>query len=236
MQASDVMSRDIVTVGADDHILTAIDAMLKRHVSALPVVDEAGKPIGLISQTDLLHRAELDTGKVDNRFWSRFEHEKCAEDYARFYGRLVRDVMTAGVCSVGVDASLSRVVEIMETSQIRRVMVLDGGRLVGMVSRTDLVRALRDRLKEPRIAQSDVMIKSKIMAELRRMQWAPHDAKVEVSDGVVTLDGVARDEADIKALRAMAEAVSGVKSVTDKLFLLNPGTGYSRPGDLGKSS
>ena len=229
MDARSVMTDKLVTVCPDASLLCAIDLMLDHGLSALPVVDTDGRAIGVLSETDLLCRAELETGAVSNDFWSKLSHQKSAAAFVRLHGRRVRDVMTTQVCSVLPEATMAEIVGLMREHDMRRLYVVENGNLAGVVSERDVMKALRDILGKPEVALSDEAILAQLRSQLSEARWAPQDVHAEVQDGAVIWHGVARDEEDIAALKAMAQNIPGVKSVKDNLFLLSPGTGYARP-------
>ena len=225
MKAADVMTRDIVAVGPETPLADAIRLMLERRVSGLPVVDGAGQLVGLLTEGDLLHRAETGTDAV-RLGWLQalLARGRMAERYVHTHGRRVRDVMTRDVLTVGEASPLDDVVRIMETRHVRRVPVVEGGRLVGIVSRSDLVRALGALLERPAGPdKDDGAIREAILAEMARHRWAPgQNVSVAVKEGVVELRGMTFDERMRGAMRVIAEAVPGVKAVRDGLDLVDP--------------
>jgi len=233
MRVVEVMSRHVVTTTPASPILSAISDMLAHHVSGLPVVNDHGILVGMVTESDFLERAELGAGGVPNSLWARFEHGRNAMAFVQLNGRLVQDVMTENVLSVGIDADLQEAVAIMRENDVKRVPVLQDGQLCGIVSRRDLMCVVRDSLQHDVPPLADDEIVRRLQALCRTTRWAPHDIDARAQAGKVSLSGVVRDEADISALRVMAQNLPGVKAVdTGGLFLLSPGTGYSRPEDL----
>jgi CBS domain-containing protein len=225
MKAADVMTRDIVTVGPETPLADAIRLMLERRVSGLPVVDGAGQLVGLLTEGDLLHRAETGTDTV-RLGWLKalLARGRMAEHYVHTHGRRVRDAMTQDVLTVGEASPLDDVIRIMESRHVRRVPVVDGKRLVGIVSRSDLVRALGALLERPAGPdKDDHAIRDSILAEMARHRWAPgQNVEVAVREGVVGFTGMIFDERMRGALRVIAEAVPGVKAVRDEVELVDP--------------
>lgn len=225
MKAADLMTREIVTVGPETLLSDAIRLMLEHRVSGLPVVDGTGRLVGLLTEGDLLHRAETGTDTV-RLGWLKalLARGRMAEQYAQTHGRRVRDVMTRDVLTVGEASPLDDVIRIMESRHVRRVPVVEGGRLVGIVSRSDLVRALGallDRSIGP--DKSDDAIRECILAEMARHRWAPgQNVEVAVKEGVVELTGMIFDERMRGAMRVIAEGVPGVRAVRDELALVDP--------------
>ena len=225
MKAADIMTRDIVTVGPETPLADAIRLMLEHRVSGLPVVDGAGRLVGLLTEGDLLHRAETGTDAV-RLGWLQalLARGRMAEQYVHTHGRRVRDAMTRDVLTVGEASPLDDVVRIMETRHVRRVPVVEDGRLVGIVSRSDLVRALGALLERPAGPdKDDGAIRDSILAEMARHRWAPgQNVSVAVRGGVVEFTGMIFDERMRGALRVIAAPVPGVKAVRDELELVDP--------------
>lgn len=147
------------------------------------------------------------------------------EDFVQARGRCVKEVMTRDVASVTEETPLERVVSLMRGRRIKRVPVMRGHKLVGIVSRADLVRALGRILTRPEAALDDNGIRKRITADLEAEAWAPKDIKVTVEGGKVDLDGVIFDERDREAIRIVAENVPGVASVADHLIWVEPVSG-----------
>jgi CBS domain-containing protein len=225
MKAADVMTREIVTVGPETPLAEAIRLMLEHRVSGLPVVDGAGQLVGLLTEGDLLHRAETGTDTV-RLGWLQalLARGRMAEQYVHTHGRRVQDAMTRDVLTVGEASPLEDVIRIMETRHVRRVPVVEGKCLVGIVSRSDLVRALGALLERPAGPEKDDgAIRDSILAEMARHRWAPgQNVSVAVRGGVVEFTGMIFDERMRGALRVIAEGVPGVKAVRDELDLVDP--------------
>jgi CBS domain-containing protein len=225
MKAADVMTRDIVTVGPETPLADAIRLMLEHRVSGLPVVDGNGQLVGLLTEGDLLHRAETGTDTV-RLGWLQalLARGRMAEQYVHTHGRRVQDVMTQDVLTVGEASPLEDVIRILEARHVRRVPVVEGKRLVGIVSRSDLVRALGALLERPAGPEKDDnAIRASILAEMARHRWAPgQNVEVAVRGGVVEFTGMIFDERMRGALRVIAEGVPGVKAVRDELDLVDP--------------
>lgn len=226
MKAADLMTREIVTVGPELPLADAIHLMLDHRISGVPVVDAAaGRLVGLLTTGDLLRRIETGTA-APRQGWMQalLARGRMAERYAHTHGRRVQDVMTRDVATVGEASPLDDVVRIMESRHVRRVPVVEGERLVGIVSRSDLARALGavlDRAAAP--DQDDRAIRTRILAEMTRHRWTPgRDVEVTVWEGVVELQGEIHDERLRGAMRVIAEAVPGVKAVQDHLVLVHP--------------
>ena len=229
MQASDVMTRTIVSIGHTASIREAIRLMLDNNVSGLPVVDAGGKVTGVLTEGDLLRRSELAT---ERRHWRWLElvlgPGRRASEYVRTHGRVVDELMTREVVTVAADTPLEEIVALMERHRIKRLPVVDDSdTLVGIVSRADLLAALWRALEAPGTAPaSDEEIQARVLAELETADWAPREGlSVTVTDGVVELNGVVLDEHERGALRVAAENVPGVKAVLDNLVWVEPVSG-----------
>ncbi|MFZ3235339.1 MAG: CBS domain-containing protein [Stellaceae bacterium] len=228
MKASDVMTRNVVTVRCGTPIREAIRLMLDNNVSGLPVVDAAGRLEGILTEGDLLHRAEIAT---ERKHWPWLDFllgpGRRASEYVKTHGRICDELMSHDVISVDPDAALADIVALMERRRIKRVPVLDDGALVGVVSRVDLLAALARMLDMPReAAGGDDAIREQVLAELDKVEWAPRSGlSVTVSDGIVALDGVILDEHEREALRVAAENVPGVRGVSDHLVWVEPVSG-----------
>ena len=237
MKASEVMTRNVVTVGRGMPVAKAIRVMLDSHVSGLPVLDDDGKIAGILTEGDLLRRGETGTERHRPRWLEVLMGPgRMAGEYVRTHGRRVGGIMTQNVVSVTPDTALDEIVHLMERRRIKRVPVMDGDALVGVVSRADLLRALASVLeKQPGGALSDDEIREQIHAELAKAAWVPRDGlSITVQDGVVDLNGVILEEKEREALRVVAENVEGVKAVEDHLVWIEPVSGIvidSRQGE-----
>src|SRR5262249_33664565 len=214
MKASDVMTREVVSVRPDSSILEAVRLMLQRRISGLPVTDDGGRLVGIVTEGDFLRRVETGTERKRAR-WIEFlmGPGKLATEYVHTSGRKVQDVMTPDVRTVGEDAPLEKIVHLMERHHVKRLPVVSGGRVVGIVTRANLVRALAGLALEARPAEAgDAAIRERLLAELEKHRWAPLGLiDVAVKDGVVALIGGLTDERQRLALRVAAENVPGVK-------------------------
>lgn len=238
MQVRDVMTRNVISVGSNQSVLQAVQLMLENRISGLPVVDADGKLIGIVTEGDFLRRGEIGTQRQRPR-WLEFllGPGRLAEEYVHSSGRSIEEVMTADPYTVTEDDSLESAVEVMERRKIKRLPVLHAGRLVGIVSRADLMRALAERTRDARgPAPDDGTIRGRILEALADTHWAPN-INVGVRDGVVELSGIITDERERQALIVMAENVAGVKRVHDHLVWVEPisGTAFSSPEDEAKA-
>ena len=227
MKASDVMTRDVLTVERATSVANAIRMMLDNNISGLPVLDN-GKVVGILTEGDLLRRGETGTERHRPRWLEILMGPgRMAGEYVRTHGRKVEEIMTTNVISVAGDTPLDEVVGLMERRRIKRVPVLEGDVLVGVVSRLDLLRALL-RVIEAQHSEhrGDDAIREQILAELAKAAWVPKDGlSISVKDGVVDLNGVILEEKERQALRVVAENVPGVRAVEDHLVWIEPISG-----------
>jgi CBS domain-containing protein len=228
MNAVDIMTRKPVTVRSDLPIVAAIRIMLGRGISGLPVIDEEGDLVGMITEGDLLRRTEMRTEKRRPDWLAFFTGtDRLAREYVQSHSRNVADVMTRDVISVSEDAPLEEIVELMIGRRIKRVPVLRCTKLVGIVTRANLLRLLGDLLDvRAESGNDDAAIRERIFAELSEQLWARVEGmRIDVQSGEVTLAGLITDEWVRDALRVAVENVPGVKGVKDDMLLLEPFTG-----------
>lgn len=229
MKVCDAMSRHVQTVRPDDSITVAMEAMLRGGFSGAPVVDATGALVGMITEGDLLHRAENGTERRRSP-WLAFllGPGRVAQEYVASHGRTVREVMTPEVVAVNAAAPLSDAVALMEKHRIKRLPVLQQGQLVGMLSRADLMRSFLRA--QPTVALSDMeadaVIEQRIGRALALQVWAPlATTHIAVRHGVAELDGVVTDDAVRAALYVLVENVPGVHAVKDRLTTIEPMSG-----------
>ena len=221
MHAADIMTRHVVSVAEDATLGEAIRLMLRKAVSGLPVVDREARPVGVVTEGDLLRRVELGTERQRPRWVEFFRGPgRRAGEYVRTHTRRVADVMSRDPVAVGGDTPLEEVVSLMERHGIKRVLVVREERLVGLVSRADLLRMLLPALEpETPACGSDEEIRDRLLRSLEKEGWVTREGlQVSCKDGVVTLKGTIFDERQAQALRVAAEAIPGVRRVEDHLL------------------
>ena len=225
MQAEAIMTTPVVTIGPSASIADAAELMLGKKIGCLPVVRDDGTVAGIISEGDFLRRQELGTQRVRPR-WLEFVlgPGKIANDYVLANGRRVHEVMTRQVVSAPPDAWLVRIVGLMTENNIKNVPIVRAERLVGIVTRTDLLRALSRILpKSGATTADDESIRKNILAELQGQAWSGGDLiGVSVDRGAVELSGAIFDDRQRQAAVVAAENVAGVKQVKDSLFCVGP--------------
>ena len=219
MKAQDVMVAPVITVKPESSVKEVASTLVDKRISAVPVVDDVGKLVGIISEGDLMHRSETGTER-QYRWWIRLVEGDASlpADYIKAHGRKAADIMTQNVITAAPDTALDEVAITMEKNSIKRVPIVRDGQLVGIVSRANLVQALATMPKGLEIPLSDSQIREKLLSHLKEQPWAgTHLLNVTVTDGVVSLWGIASSETERKAIRVAAEATPGVRAVNDHL-------------------
>jgi len=221
MIAAAVMVSNVVSVGPDVSIMEVANIMLANRISAVPVVGRAGELIGIISEGDLIRRVE--TGTQQRRSWwleLLIGSAPLAAEYVRTHATKVADVMTRSVVTAAPETPLREVARLLEKYRIKRVPIVRGRRVVGIVSRANLVQALASRGKEleARRPADDLAIREELMARLDAERWARFSpVNVIVHDGAVDLWGIVDSDAARQAIRVLAEATPGVRTINDYL-------------------
>jgi CBS domain-containing protein len=223
MKIANVMTRNVASVSKDASIHDAAELMLSKNISAVPVIDDERRVVGIVSEADLMRRTEIGT----ERQWSAWQHftadpERTASEYLKTYGRRIEDVMTRAVVTISDEASLPDLVRVLERHKIKRVPVVRHGKLVGIISRADLLRELVRHRADPNSAApqpaSDSEIRERIREHVRSQPWRPTWGDVFVDDGAVTLWGRERSARVRRAFAVAAENTPGVKTVHDLLY------------------
>ena len=227
MKVSDVMTSQVISIEAQAGVVQAVRLMLQHRISGLPVVGANGELVGIVTEGDLLRRSEIGTQRRRSR-WLEFlvGPGRLADEYVRASGRKVEEVMTREPVTITEDTTLEEVVDLMEKHRVKRLPVVRGNRLVGIVSRANLMHALASLAREASVPiPSDAAIRERILAECRNQAWAP-TPNVVVRDGVVQLWGTLTDERERQAFIVAAENVPGVKAVHDHLVWVEPMSGF----------
>jgi CBS-domain-containing membrane protein len=223
MHAKEVMTRDVVTVGPDTPVREIAERLLAHRISAVPVVDGAGKLLGIVSEGDLMRRPESGTERRGSWWLGLFDSsEDRLREFAKSRGQRARDVMTREVVSVGERTPLDKVAALLEKRRIKRVPVVRGGKLVGIVSRANLLRGLVAEKRTARPSPSDPALRKKVLAAIRTSGARSEFIDVVVSGGVVHLWGGVYSQEDRAAIRAAAESTPGVKGLEDNLGIFSP--------------
>src|SRR5665647_617043 len=220
MKALQIMVSPVITVTPSASVQEVAKLLLERRISAVPVVDDQGKLVGIISEGDLMHRAEAGTERKRSWWLQGFiGDETLAAEYVKAHARKVADVMTQHVISASPDSPLHELAALMEKNSIKRVPIVKDGFLVGIVSRANLIQAVASGRKELDIPASDTVIRDKIMASLKVQAWAHTGLlNITVNDGVVDVWGITGSDAERKAIRVAAESTPGVSVVHDNMI------------------
>jgi len=222
MKVGDIMAQGAATIRFDAELREAAKLMVARGLRGLPVVNETGCLVGMLSQRDLLRRPELGTEQRRPR-WIEFwlSADSRAKEFVRTHGQRVFEVMSSNPISVGTETPLIDVVDLMERHGFKRLPVVREGLVVGIVSQTDLVRALARRLPaQPGEAPTDQEIRNRVLEEFKRAAWLANCApEIFVRKGVVELHGVVKSDVIRDALRVAAENVEGVRRVENFIEL-----------------
>lgn len=219
MRAHQIMSRQVVTIRPEASVIDAINAMLAHRVGGLPVVDSTDKLVGMISESDFIRRAETCTERRRGRLLSLLAGpDRLAADFVKAHGRKVFQIMTQNPVTVTEGASLQEIADLMSRRNLKRLPVMRGERVVGIVARADFlpaVAALRgDEQPNP---GGDDKIRSAILRAIGEAPWRPTGLNVTVEDCVATLRGVVSGKNARRATIIAAETVPGVRKVEDHL-------------------
>ena len=218
MKARDVMVSPVVTVKSSSSVREVAKTFLERRISAVPVVDDHGKLVGIVSEGDLLHRVEAGTERQHSRWLlGLIGNETPASEYIKAHSKKVADVMTREVITAAPDAPLREIAALLEKNSIKRVPTVENGELVGIVSRANLIQALASSRQGLEIPLSDSAIRDRVLAKVSNQPWA-HMAllNISVNGGIVELWGISRSETERKAIRVAAETTPGVCAVTEQ--------------------
>lgn len=229
MQVSSIMTKQVVGVPPTATIAEAANLMIAHRISGLPVIDADNRLVGIVSEGDFVRRSELGTERK-RAWWLEFllSPGKAADEYTRANGRRVSEIMATDIASVSPDDPVDKAVRVMTSRHVKRLPVVTGDTLVGILTRSDLLRATLGVLSKESAAtpEGDAAIRSAILAEIARQPWGGGKTiDVTVKDGVVEMSGSIFDERERSAARVAAENVPGVKEVKEGLILIDPISG-----------
>jgi CBS domain-containing protein len=239
MKAKDIMTRPVISISPLETVETAARLMLDKRISGLPVINPSDRLVGIVTESDFLRRAEIGTERKRGKFLEFFLGSgTLAEEYAHAHGRKVSDIMTKEPVTISEDTALDETVALMEKHQIRRLPVIKNGRVIGIVSRSNLLHALANLVVDsPRSGVGDYTIRDRILHAYSQQNWAAIGGlDVIVRDGVVDVWGIILDDRQRSAIIVLAENVPGVKMVRDHLTWVDPVSGLTLgPDDVGAS-
>lgn len=227
MKASDIMTAPVITAQANARVSEIAKLLFTKHISAVPILDD-GRLVGIVSEGDLLHRAEIGTHHRARAgsWWLRlFGEDRSAAEYVKAHGREARDVMTRDVVSVTPDTPIGEIADLLETRRIKRVPVLRGSTLVGIVSRANLIQAMALAAHPAKQIHpgGDDAIRGRLLTELEGQPWwRPAQSSVLVNEGVVHFWGTIDSEDERDAARVTAQNISGVRRVEDRRRMFQP--------------
>jgi CBS domain-containing protein len=242
MRAHQIMTRPVIAITPETTVLDAANTMLQRRVSGLPVVDATGNLVGIVSEGDFIRRSEIGTQR--KRGWLLkfiLGPGQAATDFVHDHGRKIAEIMTPEPLTITEDTTLEEIVALMERNHVKRLPVTREDRLVGIVSRANLLQAVASLAREiPDPTADDDHIRNRIINALAKNDWCPQSLNVIVRDGIVHLSGIITDERSRQAAVVAAENVTGVDKVHDHLCWVDPMSGmyFIAPDDeeLSKAS
>ena len=222
MRARDVMVRAVATTSPDTAVEELARLMINLRVSGVPVLDRDGRLVGIVTEGDLLRRVETGTERYRPRRSEPFSsNSRLVAEYIKSHAKRVADIMTREVFSVEEMATLGEIADLLETKHFKLVPVVHDGKIVGIVSRADLLKVLASGGTKTAHEEQDRTIRAQLLAELREQKWADaSEGRVVVSDGVVHLWGIVGSENERRALRIAAENIPGVRGIEDHMDLV----------------
>src|SRR3974377_668888 len=229
MNAADVMVTNVITVGLCACLQDVAHLLLTNRISAVPVVDSDGKVVGIVSEGDLMRRAEAGTGRPRSWWLSLLTgKEGLAAQYVKEHSRKVADVMTRDVITATPDTPLQDIANILEKNSIKRVPIIKDGKMVGVVSRANLLQALASLRKQIEGGTpNDTKIRETVVQRLNAEPWLRSSLiNVSVQEGTVELWGIVDSPTEKKAVRVAAEETPGVRAVNDNLIIRPAGSGF----------
>jgi CBS domain-containing protein len=219
------MTAKVITVSPDTPVEQVARILLDHRISGVPVVDAQNRILGIVTEGDLMRRPDLETERRRPWWLGMFADERArAEEYTRSHGSRAEHVMTRNVVTVTEDTTVSEIARLLERHRIKRVPVVRDGRLVGLVSRANLIQGLAAaRPPAPAPAMDDRSIREQITRTLDREPWVTHSPlNVIVTHGVVQLWGFVESVQERNAIRLAVSNVPGVVAVEDHLGTVQP--------------
>lgn len=228
MRAHQIMTRNVITVGPDASIIEAARLMLENHISGLPVLDKYAKLTGIVSEGDFLRRSEIGTQRKRPR-WLQYliGPGRAANEFVHASGRKVEEVMTRDPLVVTEDTTLEEIVRLMEKNHIKRLPVMRNDRLVGIVTRANLLQAVASMARDvPDPTADDDHIHERVTQAIANTDWRPIGLQVTVRNGVVHLHGIVVNPSSRQAAIVATENIAGVKEVHDHLCFVDTYSGF----------
>jgi CBS domain-containing protein len=228
MKAADVMVSAVISVRPHARVEEVASILLANHISAVPVIDEEGELLGIVSEGDLMRRAEAGTERRRSWWLEHLTGKKVlAAEYVKSHSHKVRDVMTRAVVTATPDTPLGEIATLLEKKRIKRVPIVKNGKVVGIVSRANLLQALATMPAKDTVDAhtDDSEIREKVLSRLNAERWRPTLFNVTVHDGNVDLWGFVTSNDEKKAARIAVEEIVGVKCINDHLTIPPAETG-----------
>ena len=226
MKAADVMISNVITVGVDASIGEVAAILLNNHISAAPVVDENGELVGIVSEGDLIRRPEIGTSERHSWWLELISNEwASATECIKSHSRKVADVMTRDVITAKPDTPLGDIAAMLERNRIKRVPIVEEGKLAGLVSRANILQALASATKKlsSLATANDSELRKKVQSRLAAEPWHPSMLTVTVQDGAVDLWGLVHSVEQKKAAQLAAESTPGVGAVVNNIIVQRVG-------------
>jgi len=232
MLARDIMTTDVVSIGPNTTVRETAALLVERRISGVPVINGEKQVLGIVSEADLLRRSDIGTERHRSWWVSLLDDSvSMAAEFVRQSGSRAADVMSRDVLTITEDATIYAVADLLDTYRVKRVPVVRQGRLVGIISRSDIVRVLAKKqpmAQPPKLARSDSDIRNSLVERMRDEAWAntPY-VSVTVHEGIVELNGFIGSASQKQALRVLAETLPGVRIVQDHVQVLSPPLGLT---------
>ena len=225
MQAQDVMTTSVISVSAESPIHEVVAELLKHRISAVPVVDASRNVVGIVSEGDLLRPEGDDRARTERPSWLQAIFAEGKVAFSKTDDRTVGSVMTRDVVTVAPDTPLNEIAKLLETHRIKRVPVLRDGRIVGIISRANLLHGLANTIiehHEPGAAKDRELRQAILKALLGLHELDTVLVNVTVNDGAVQLWGVVESDREKAAAERAVKSLPEVKSVENHLWLGPP--------------
>jgi CBS domain-containing protein len=233
MNVADVMVHDVISVAPETPVAKIAELLLRRGISAALVIDARGRLVGIVSEGDLIRRREIGTARETSWWLRAFSRaETVADLYVRSRGLTAEDVMTRDLVTVTENTPLAEAAERMESFLVKRLPVMRDDSVVGVVSRTDLVRAVAAAGSLPAGHQDDGAIRRDLERTLEKESWfGEQKVGITVHDHVVYLWGQVSSPVQLRALELLSRGVTGVMDVKCHVTLrrLEPDSESSLP-------
>jgi CBS domain-containing protein len=224
MRARDVMTLHVITVGPTMNVHAVANTLVKNKISAVPVVGVDCKLLGIVSEGDLIRRVEAGTENRRSWWLELFTSSNTlAAEFAKSHGQKAKDVMTRDVITASPGTRLREIANLLERHRIKRVPIVENDRLVGIVSRANLVQVLAGQKAEYfEVEPTDASMRQAILGQLENQPWAKRPINIVVQGGVVDLWGFVNNDEEKKAIRIAVEATPGVRTVNDNMDVYPP--------------